>query len=87
MEKGSRNSHTHLLYREGGVTGSKVCKTCKKEKSFNSFNINSAVVDGHNYECKSCHNFRRVKLESNSEATMKRRRIEEHQELIREGLE
>lgn len=34
----------------------KVCKTCKIEKSIDEFYVNMTLADNHLNDCKECHN-------------------------------
>lgn len=55
--KGRRAIHPTYIDKDTGVT-MKWCKGCKKYKPIDDFHHNKANKDGHEFDCKVCHNAR-----------------------------
>ena len=55
--KGRRADHPTYIDKDTGVT-MKWCKTCKQYKPIDEFHHNKANKDGHEFDCKVCHNAR-----------------------------
>ena len=55
--KGRRADHPTYIDKDTGVT-MKWCKGCKQYKPIDEFHHNKANKDGHEFDCKACHNAR-----------------------------
>ena len=55
--KGRRADHPTYIDKDTGVT-MKWCKGCKQYKPIDEFHHNKANKDGHEFDCKVCHNAR-----------------------------
>ena len=55
--KGRRSTHPTYIDKDTGIT-MKWCKTCKQYKPIDEFHHNKANKDGHEFDCKVCHNAR-----------------------------
>ena len=55
--KGRRSTHPSYIDKDTGVT-MKYCRYCGKYKPIDEFHHNKANKDGHEFECKLCHNAR-----------------------------
>ena len=55
--KGRRADHPTYIDKDTGIT-MKWCKGCKQYKPIDEFHHNKANKDGHEFDCKVCHNAR-----------------------------
>ena len=55
--KGRRSTHPTYIDKDTGIT-MKWCKGCKQYKPIDEFHHNKANKDGHEFDCKACHNAR-----------------------------
>ena len=55
--KGRRADHPTYIDKDTGVT-MKWCRGCKQYKPIEEFHHNKANKDGHEFDCKACHNAR-----------------------------
>ena len=55
--KGRRADHPTYIDKDTGVT-MKWCRGCKQYKPIDEFHHNKANKDGHEFDCKACHNAR-----------------------------
>ena len=76
--KGRRADHPTYIDKDTGVT-MKWCKGCKQYKPIDEFHHNKANKDGHEFDCKACHN-------SRVSAQHARRRAEKKAEKEKEKL-
>ena len=55
--KGRRSTHPTYIDKDTGIT-MKWCKCCGQYKPIDEFHHNKANKDGHEFDCKACHNAR-----------------------------
>jgi hypothetical protein len=84
--KGRRADHPTYVDKDTGVT-MKWCRACKQYKPIDEFHRNKANKDGHEFDCKVCHNARVTAQHARKRAEKKAQKEQELQAAAHEAVE
>ena len=77
--KGRRSTHPSYVDKDTGIT-MKWCKSCQQYLPITEFHRNKANKDGHEFDCKACHNARTVAMHRKKTEEKKARKEAEQKE-------